>query len=100
MYVYASRIIGPCDIFIGQPPQSHPPWPKRCMHITEYLSLFPLVVAGIISYAVLSRPTGSCRSGQNPLAYLASTFHTHVGRDWLVRLERLNVQLYWSALSV
>jgi len=105
-----------------RPTQMLCPWPKRSMCIPQVLSVpaiylfvghpnhiplgrsavcIPLlVVAGIISHAVLSPPTGSCRSGQNAVPYLASTFYTRVGRDRLDRLERLNVQPYWSALSV
>jgi hypothetical protein len=122
VHAYTSSFIGPCDILICQPAQSYPPGPKRCMCMPQELLALAiylfvghpnhiplgrsavciplLVVAGIISHAVLSPPTGSCRSGQNAVPYLASTFYTRVGRDRLDRLERLNVQPYWSALSV
>ena len=37
VYAYTSSFIGPCDILICQPPQSYPPWPKRCMCMPQGL---------------------------------------------------------------
>src|SRR5258705_10078593 len=42
VYVYTSSFIGPCNIFICQPPQSYPPWPKRCMRMPQGLLAFAI----------------------------------------------------------